>query len=117
MADREELAAKLGELKKEFDGFPEEQLLTEVIDELSTGSTQCSIPPIDQQVSLADLLRMARHLGKYCSGRNCPSCFIANEAAYLSCFRASWAEDITDDLIRKIEREESEKEESEKEEE
>ena len=108
MADRKELVTKLGELCKEFEGFPEEQLITDVIAELSTGDTQCSIPPIDQQVSNADLLRMARHLGKYCQGRYCSDCFIEHEADYLSCFKATWADDITDDLISKVERKELE---------
>ena len=106
MADRKELVTKLGELCKEFEGFPEEQLITDVIAELSTGGTQCSIPPIDQQVSNADLLRMARHLGKYCTGRFCENCFLFNEN--VTCFRSNWADDITDDLISKVERKELE---------
>lgn len=114
MDKREELIAKLGELRREFEWFPEEQkVFDDAVQELT--NPPCSIPPIDQQASNADLLRMARHLGKYCNGRVCDNCFLDSlhdsDGNSLSCFCQSWSRSITDDLIREVEQAESENEE------
>lgn len=114
MDKREELIAKLGELRREFEGFPEEQkVFDDAVQELT--NPPCSIPPIDQQASNADLLRMARHLGKYCHGRVCDNCFLNglrdSNGHSLCCFSQSWSHMITDDLISKVEQAESENEE------
>lgn len=114
MDKREELIAKLGELRREFEGFPEEQkVFDDVVQELT--NSPCSILPIDQQASNADLLRMARHLGKYCNGSACDNCFLHSlhdsDGNSLSCFCQSWSRSITDDLIREVEQAESENDE------
>lgn len=114
MDKREELIAKLGELRREFEGFPEEQkVFDDAVQELTKSSGV--VPPIDQHVSNADLLRMARHLGKYCNGRVCGNCFLDSledsNGDSLSCFCQSWSRSITDDLIHEVEQAESENEE------
>ena len=74
MADKKELVTKLGELKKEFEGFHEEQLLTDVIDELSTNGSRVTIPSPGETVRVTDLLLMAKTLGAYCHDRLCSNC-------------------------------------------
>ena len=92
MSKREELVTKLGELKKEFEGFPEEQTINEVIDELSTKDSRLTVPsPDGETILVTDLFLMAKTLGAYCHGRPCDGCAFNNG---LLCPHLSWVTDI-----------------------
>lgn len=103
MADRKELADKLSEIKKEFEGFPEEQTISEVIDELSTNGSRVTIPSPEEPVRVTDILLMARTIAAYCRGRSCSEC-VFNEG--LCCPSLSWLEDIDIERLKKHEGEE-----------
>lgn len=103
MADRKELVNKLREIKKEFKGFPEEQTISEVMDELSTNDSRVTIPSLDEPVRTTDILLMARTLAAYCRGRSCSEC-VFNEG--LCCPSSSWFDDIDIDRLKKHEGEE-----------
>lgn len=104
MSKREELIAKLGELRREFEGFPEEQkVFDDAVSELSTNDARVTIPSLDEPVRTTDILLMARTLAAYCRGRSCSEC-VFNEG--LGCPSSSWLEDIDIDRLKKHEGEE-----------
>ena len=97
MSKREELADKLREIKKEFEGFPEEQTINEVIDELSTKDSCMTLPSPGETVRVTDILLMARTLSAYCCGRPCEECVFNN----LSCsIGSSWSLDIDAEMLK-----------------
>ena len=97
MSKREELVTKLGELKKEFEGFPEEQTISEVIDELSTKDSHLTLPsPDGETVLVTDLLLMAKTLGAFCHGRVCDGC-VFND--HVCCPSLSWVHDIDAEML------------------
>lgn len=103
MTDRKELADRLSEIKKEFEGFPEEQTISEVIDELSTNDSHVTIPSPEVSVRVTDILLMARTLGAYCYGRPCSEC-VFNED--IGCAISGRWRDIDIKMLKKHEGEE-----------
>lgn len=94
--DRKELVDKLREIQKEFEGFPEEQTISQVIDELSSGSLLSMVFP-EEAVRVTDILLMARTLGAYCHSRACDSCVFYN----LDCPHRSWLHNIDTEMLKK----------------
>lgn len=99
MADRKELADKLSEIKKEFEGFPEEQTISEVIDELSTNGSRVTIPSPGESVRVTDILLMAKTLGAFCRGRGCSECVFNGG---LCCPSLSWLDDIDIEMLKNM---------------
>lgn len=102
MDKREELIAKLGELRREFEGFPEEQkVFDDAVSELSTNG-KLAIPSPDEPVQVTDILLMARTLGAYCKDRPCEKCIFNND---LCCPSMSWSLDIDANRLAEYENE------------
>ena len=101
MTNRDELVNKLTVMRKEFEGFPEEQTLSEVIDELSTNDVRVTIPSPGGLVRVTDLLLMAKTLSGYCHGRLCSECVFNGD---LGCAISSrWSQYIDAELLTKHE--------------
>lgn len=100
MDKREELIAKLGELRREFEGFPEEQkVFDDAVSELSTNG-KLAIPSPDEPVRVTDLLLMAKTLGAYCNNRPCDKCIFNTD---LCCPSMSWSADIDAERLAEYE--------------
>ena len=100
MGKREELITKLGELRREFEGFPEEQkVFDDTISELSTKDARVTLPFSPEEpvpMLTTDLLLMARTLSAYCRGRPCDGCVFNHD---LCCPSSSWLRDIDAQML------------------
>ena len=98
MDKREELIAKLGELRREFEGFPEEQkVFDDAVQELTTNDARVTIPSPEEPVRVTDILLMARTLGAFCHHRPCSEC-VFNER--LCCPSLSWLDEIDIEMLK-----------------